>query len=100
MPQSTSPTGRSTAASATSPLPSKPATGARNWRDYALLFALACCWSSTYPLAKLALPTIPPITFISARSLIAFVFLFAILWMRGVKLPTDVKPGSCSRPSS
>ena len=54
------------------------AVGARNWRDYALLFALACCWSSTYPLAKLALPTIPPITFISARSLIAAAFLFAI----------------------
>ena len=32
-----------------------PATGARSWRDYALLLALACCWSSTYPLAKLAL---------------------------------------------
>ena len=67
------------------------AAGARNWRDYALLLALACCWSSTYPLAKLALPTIPPVTFISARSLIAAAFLFAILWMRGIKLPTDAK---------
>jgi len=67
------------------------ATGARNWRDYALLSALACCWSSTYPLAKLALPTIPPITFISVRSLIAAAFLFAILWMRGIKVPTDAK---------
>ncbi|MGY8710155.1 DMT family transporter [Bradyrhizobium sp. 18BD] len=90
MPQSTSGTGR-TAASVASPLPSMSATGARSWRDYALLFALACCWSSTYPLAKLALDTIPPITFISARSLIAAAFLFAILQMRGVKLPTDLK---------
>ena len=65
MPQSTSEAGRATAAAST-PLPSI-ATGARNWRDYALLLALACCWSSTYPLAKLALPTIPPITFIAAR---------------------------------
>ncbi len=56
VPQSTSPTGRATA----SPLPSMTATGARSWRDYALLVALACCWSSTYPLAKLALDTIPP----------------------------------------
>ncbi|MCK1452733.1 DMT family transporter [Bradyrhizobium sp. 35] len=87
MPQSTSPTGRATV----SQLPSMPATGARNWRDYALLFALACCWSSTYPLAKLALDTIPPVTFISARSLIAAAFLFAILWMRGVRIPTDAK---------
>lgn len=67
------------------------ATGARSWRDYALLFALACCWSSTYPLAKLALDTIPPVTFISARSLIAAAFLFAILWIRGVRIPTDAK---------
>lgn len=52
MPQSTSRTGRTVSAS--SPLPSA-AGGARNLRDYALLFALACCWSSTYPLAKLAL---------------------------------------------
>lgn len=89
MPESTSEAGR-TAASASAPLPTV-ATGARNWRDYALLLALACCWSSTYPLAKLALPTIPPITFISARSLIAAAFLFAILWIRGIKVPTDAK---------
>ena len=89
MPQSTS-SGRTAAAASSSP--SINAVGARNWRDYALLFALACCWSSTYPLAKLALPTIPPITFISARSLIAAAFLFAILWMRGVK-PADRREG-------
>ncbi|GLR97995.1 drug/metabolite transporter (DMT)-like permease [Bradyrhizobium liaoningense] len=90
MPQSTSEAGRKTA-SASTPLPSIPATGARNWRDYALLLALACCWSSTYPLTKLALPTIPPITFISARSLIAAAFLFAILWVRGIRIPTDAR---------
>ena len=89
MPQSTSEAGRS--AASVSSLPSITATSARNWRDYALLFALACCWSSTYPLAKLALDTIPPVTFISARSLIAVAFLFAILWMRGIKVPTDAK---------
>ena len=27
----------------------------RGWRDYALLLALACCWSSTYPLTKIGL---------------------------------------------
>ncbi|OAF06178.1 hypothetical protein AYJ54_21125 [Bradyrhizobium centrolobii] len=90
MPQSTSGTGR-TAAPAPTPLPTIAAGAARDWRDYALLLALACCWSSTYPLAKLALDTIPPITFISARSLIAAAFLFAILRMRGVRIPTDAK---------
>ena len=63
----------------------------RSWRDYLLLLALACCWSSTYPLTKIGLGTIPPITFISARSLIAAAFLLFILRMRGVRMPTDAK---------
>jgi drug/metabolite transporter (DMT)-like permease len=63
----------------------------RSWRDYALLLALACCWSSTYPLTKIGLGTIPPITFISARSLIAAVFLIVVLYARGMRLPTDAK---------
>ena len=54
------------------------------WRDYALLLALACCWSSTYPLTKIGLGAIPPITFISARSLTAALFLLIILRLRGV----------------
>jgi drug/metabolite transporter (DMT)-like permease len=63
----------------------------RSWRDYALLLALACCWSSTYPLTKIGLGSIPPITFISARSLVAAVFLLIILHARGMRLPTDAK---------
>jgi drug/metabolite transporter (DMT)-like permease len=90
VPQSTSGTGRATVPASTA-LPSIAAGPARGWRDYAQLLALACCWSSTYPLAKLALDTIPPITFISARSLIAAAFLFAILRVRGIMIPTDAK---------
>jgi drug/metabolite transporter (DMT)-like permease len=60
-------------------------------RDYVLLLALACCWSSTYPLTKIGLESIPPITFISARSLIAAFFLLAILRIRGITMPTDLK---------
>jgi len=54
-----------------------------------LLLALACCWSSTYPLTKIGLGSFPPITFISARSLIAAAFLFVILRMRGIRMPMD-----------
>jgi drug/metabolite transporter (DMT)-like permease len=54
-----------------------------------LLLALACCWSSTYPLTKIGLGAIPPITFISARSLTAALFLLIILRLRGVRMPTD-----------
>jgi drug/metabolite transporter (DMT)-like permease len=63
----------------------------RGWRDYALLLALACCWSSTYPLTKIGLGSIPPITFISARSLIAAAFLLVVLHVRGIRIPTDAK---------
>jgi drug/metabolite transporter (DMT)-like permease len=63
----------------------------RSWRDYALLLTLACCWSSTYPLTKIGLGSIPPITFISARSLIAAIFLLVILHARGLRLPTDAR---------
>jgi drug/metabolite transporter (DMT)-like permease len=63
----------------------------RSWRDYLLLLALACCWSSTYPLTKIGLGSIPPITFISARSLTAALFLTIILYLRGMRIPTDPK---------
>ena len=66
------------------PLPPDAPQARRGWRDYALLLALACCWSSTYPLTKIGLGSIPPITFISARSLIAAVFLLVILRVRGI----------------
>jgi drug/metabolite transporter (DMT)-like permease len=62
-----------------------------SWRDYTLLLALACCWSSTYPLTKIGIGSIPPITFISARSLIAALFLLVILRARGIRIPTDAR---------
>lgn len=68
-----------------------PAQRRRGWRDYALLLALACCWSSTYPLTKIGVGSIPPITFISARSLIAAAFLLVVLRLRGISIPTDAK---------
>jgi drug/metabolite transporter (DMT)-like permease len=79
------------AAPAPQPAPSPAQPRQTNWRDYALLLALACCWSSTYPLTKIGLGSIPPITFISARSLIAAFFLIAVLRIRGLRLPTDAK---------
>jgi drug/metabolite transporter (DMT)-like permease len=72
-------------------LPPSVPQAQRGWRDYALLLALACCWSSTYPLTKIGLGSIPPITFISARSLIAALFLLAVLRARGMRIPTDAK---------
>ena len=68
----------------------QPGQPTHSLREYFLLLALACCWSSTYPLTKIGLESIPPITFISARSLIAAFFLLAILRIRGIKMPTDL----------
>ena len=76
------------------PAPVTPAgsvKAAHGWRDYALLLMLACCWSSTYPLTKIGLGSIPPVTFISARSLTAALFLTIILTLRGIRIPTDLK---------
>ena len=72
----------------------RAATAARphpTFRHYLLLLALACAWSSTYPLTKIGLQSIPPVTFIVTRSLIAAVFLLAVLRVRGISLPTELK---------
>jgi drug/metabolite transporter (DMT)-like permease len=60
-------------------------------RDYLLLLALACAWSSTYPLTKIGLQSIPPITFIVARSLVAAAFLLVVMWLCGLTLPRELK---------
>jgi drug/metabolite transporter (DMT)-like permease len=88
VPQSTS--GRASALAPTH-LPSVTGRPAHTWRDYALLLTLACLWSSTYPLTKIGLGSIPPITFISARSLVAAAFLMLILRARGMSIPTDAR---------
>ncbi len=57
--------------------------------DLALLLALATLWGASYTLIKIGVATIPPITFIAARTLIAGGILFAILRLRGLRLPDD-----------
>ena len=57
--------------------------------DLALLLALATLWGASYTLIKIGVATIPPITFIAARTHIAGGILFAILRLRGLKLPSD-----------
>jgi drug/metabolite transporter (DMT)-like permease len=57
--------------------------------DLALLLALATLWGASYTLIKIGVGTIPPITFIAARTLIAGGILFAILRLRGLRLPGD-----------
>lgn len=57
--------------------------------DYALLAVLATLWGASYTFIKLGIATIPPVTLIAARTLIAGLLLLAILQMRGIRMPRD-----------
>lgn len=57
--------------------------------ELALLVALATLWGGSYTFIKLGVATIPPITLIAARTAIAGLLLLAVMWIRGIKMPTD-----------
>jgi drug/metabolite transporter (DMT)-like permease len=59
--------------------------------DLALLLVLSTLWGASYTFIKLGVETIPPITLIAARTLIAGSLLLAIVWARGLSLPQDRK---------
>ncbi|NLR96348.1 EamA family transporter [Rhizobium sp. P38BS-XIX] len=54
-----------------------------------LLLALATCWGASYTFIRVGVSTIPPITLIAARTLIAGGVLLAIIRWRGLSLPRD-----------
>ncbi|NTJ67011.1 EamA family transporter [Agrobacterium rhizogenes] len=54
-----------------------------------LLLALATCWGASYTFIRVGVATIPPITLIAARTLIAGFVLLAIIRWRGLSLPRD-----------
>jgi len=55
-----------------------------------LLLLLATLWGGSYTFIKLGIATIPPITLIAGRTLIAGVLLLLIMHWRGNRLPKDV----------
>lgn len=59
--------------------------------ELALLLALSTLWGASYTFIKIGVETIPPVTLIAARTLIAGAVLVAILRLRGLTLPTDRK---------
>ncbi|PST19065.1 EamA family transporter [Rhizobium sp. JAB6] len=54
-----------------------------------LLLALATCWGASYTFIRIGVATIPPITLIAARTLIAGLVLLAIIRWRRLSLPRD-----------
>jgi len=57
--------------------------------DLALLLVLATLWGASYTFIRIGVETIPPITFIAARTLIAGALLFAIIRARRIAVPRD-----------
>lgn len=57
--------------------------------ELALLLALATLWGASYTFIKLGVATIPPITLIAARTLVAGLLLLVIMRWRGIRLPVD-----------
>jgi drug/metabolite transporter (DMT)-like permease len=65
--------------------PAKPNTNF----ELALLLALATLWGASYTFIKIGVETIPPVTLIGARTLIAGSILLVIIRSRGLGLPKD-----------
>jgi drug/metabolite transporter (DMT)-like permease len=57
--------------------------------EFALLLLLATLWGGSYTFIKLGVASIPPITLIAARTLIAGLLLLGVMWARGVRLPME-----------
>jgi drug/metabolite transporter (DMT)-like permease len=57
--------------------------------DLALLGVLAVLWGASYTFIKIGVETIPPVTFIAARTLIAGAILLAVIRWRGLAMPGD-----------
>ncbi|HYG84755.1 MAG TPA: EamA family transporter [Azospirillum sp.] len=57
--------------------------------ELALLALLAMLWGASYTFIRVGVATIPPVTFIAARTLIAGLLLLAVLHLRGIRLPYE-----------
>jgi drug/metabolite transporter (DMT)-like permease len=57
--------------------------------ELTLLVALAVLWGASYSFIKVGVDTMPPVTFIAARTLIAGGILFPLIRWRGLAMPLD-----------
>ena len=57
--------------------------------EHLLLVVLAMLWGASYTFIKIGVETIPPVTLIAGRTLIAAVLLLALARWRGLTLPRD-----------
>ena len=56
-------------------------------RHMILLLALAVVWSSAFTTIKVAVESIPPLTLVATRMVVAGILLYVVLRLRGLRLP-------------
>src|SRR3954454_3073336 len=54
-----------------------------------LLLLLSTLWGASYAFIRVGVETVPPLTFMAARTSIAAALLLAVMRWRGVRLPRD-----------
>ena len=57
--------------------------------DHILLLVIATLWAGSYIWIKIALDTLPPLTLMAGRLIVAGLFLLAVLRVQGKRLPRD-----------
>jgi drug/metabolite transporter (DMT)-like permease len=67
-----------------------PRSGAGRFTDLALLLLLATLWGGSYSFIRVGVETIPPLTLIAARTLLAGAILLVVIRWRGLRLPRDL----------
>ncbi len=63
----------------------------KGWVDVVWLLVLATIWSSSFTAIKFAVPTMPPLTLVAVRTVIAVCVLVPIMLVQGGRLPRDSK---------
>jgi len=72
------------------PFPYVAQSNRRVATDLALLVALSALWGGSYPLIRVAVASIPPLTLIAARTWIAGLLLLAWIVARGIAIPCEL----------
>src|SRR6185437_2477453 len=67
-------------------LPSSDEGRRRNWTGDAIMLVTALLMGSSYPFAKVVLATMSPLLYSGSRYLIAGLFLFAVMALRGLPI--------------
>jgi drug/metabolite transporter (DMT)-like permease len=68
---------------------SSPSSSTRSSRSILLLLALATLWGASYTFIRVGVQTIPPITLIAARTIVAASLLLAVMAAQRIRLPRD-----------